>query len=143
MEIVAIGPEPSALPNHAALRPKGFIDKATDLSRFVDVVRSMHFGCLFSDIEAFGISNVECLRLGVPVLASDVGGIPDTVPDQCGLLFDPDTDADTVADQLSSFVQAPSTYQSLRGRVQEQPHRFTWGRVIEQFQDIWKSEARS
>ncbi len=137
VEIVAIGPEPSALPNHAALRPKGFIDKAMDLPRFVDVVRSMHFGCLFSDIEAFGISNVECLRLGVPVLASDVGGIPDTVPEGLGLLFDPDDSPEAVADRLQAFVDDPSRYRKLRTRALDKSSWCTWDRVIEQFEAIW------
>lgn len=139
-EVYAIGPEPDALPEHPCLRPQGFIDKASALPQFVDAIRAIHFGCLFSSTEAFGISNVECLRLGVPVLGTDVGGIPDTVPDQCGLLFAPGTEAETVADRLVSFVKDPSRYRTLRDHVQEQPHRFTWDRVIEQFQEIWDAD---
>ena len=56
-----------------------------DARRFVQLVRSFHFGCLFSSAEAYGIANLECLRLGVPVLASRVGGIPDTVRDGLAL----------------------------------------------------------
>jgi glycosyltransferase involved in cell wall biosynthesis len=137
VEIVAIGPDPSALPAHPALRPQGFIDKAADLDRFVDAVRELHFGCLFSSVEAFGISNVECLRLGVPVLATDVGGIPDTVPDGCGLLFAPDTAPETVADRLGTFVRAPTRYRALRSRIREQPSTFTWDRAVRQFEAIW------
>ena len=36
------------------LRAMGFIDKARDLPRFVEVVRSFHFGCLLSHAEALG-----------------------------------------------------------------------------------------
>lgn len=136
-EVWAIGPEPSELPDHPCLKPKGFIDKATDLNHFVDVVRSLHFGCLFSSIEAFGISNVECLRLGVPVLAFDVGGIPDTVPDGCGLLFSQETVPNGVADRLKEIVTKPSRYRALRSRIQEQSLMFTWDRVIQQFEAIW------
>ena len=53
------------------------------------MIRSWHFGCLFSSAEAYGISNLECLRLGVPVLARRVGGIPDTVPEGLGLSLRP------------------------------------------------------
>ena len=137
VEVWAVGPEPSALPDHPALRPQGFIDKASDLEQFVTVVRSVHFGCLFSSIEAFGISNVECLRLGVPVLASDVGGIPDTVPDGCGVLFAPEAPAGTVAERIAPFVEAPSGYYELREHIQSQPGRFTWERSVERFKEIW------
>jgi glycosyltransferase involved in cell wall biosynthesis len=137
VEVWAVGPEPSALPDHPALRPQGFIDKASDLEQFVTVVRSVHFGCLFSSIEAFGISNVECLRLGVPVLASDVGGIPDTVPDGCGVLFAPDAPAGTVAERVAAFVEEPSEYHELRDHVLSQKKRFTWEQTVERFEEIW------
>jgi glycosyltransferase involved in cell wall biosynthesis len=137
VEVWAVGPEPSALPEHPALRPQGFIDKASDLDRFVDVVRELHFGCLFSSVEAFGISNVECLRLGVPVLASDVGGIPDTVPDGCGVLFAADSSPEAVARRLEGLVDDSSAYDRYRERIQAQSAQFTWGRAIEQFKDIW------
>ena len=86
--IRAIGPNPALLPVHPALQPLGFINKQSDTDRFVAELRSWHFGTLFSDAEAFGISNRECLRLGVPVLAQAVGGIASTIPDGgCGQLF--------------------------------------------------------
>jgi len=141
-EVWAIGPEPSALPDHPALRPQGFIDKASDLDQFVTVVRSMHFGCLFSSIEAFGISNVECLRLGVPVLASDVGGIPDTVPDDCGVLFAPETPPEAVAERLIAFIDMPSRYHNLRKKIQTRSDEFTWERVIRQFEEIWRADEQ-
>lgn len=136
-EVWAVGPEPSVLPDHPSLRPQGFIDKASDLDRFVDVIRGLHFGCLFSSVEAFGISNVECLRLGVPVLASGVGGIPDTVPDGCGLLFAPDVPAGTVAERIAPFAEDPSGYHELREHILSHPERFTWGRSVERFEEIW------
>ncbi len=140
VEVWAIGPEPSALPDHPCLRPQGFIDKASGLDRFVDVVRGVHFGCLFSSAEAFGISNVECLRLGVPVLATDVGGIPDTVPDGCGVLFAPGTSPSTVAEQAAGFVEDPSQYHELRSRLQRRSDEFTWDRVVREFEEIWNED---
>ena len=35
-----------------------------DARRFVQLVRSCHFGCLFSSAEASAIGNLDCLRLG-------------------------------------------------------------------------------
>ncbi len=140
VEVWAVGPEPSDLPDHSALRPQGFIDKASNLEQFVTVVRSMHFGCLFSSTEAFGISNVECLRLGVPVLAFDVGGIPDTVPEGCGVLFAPDSSPVTVAERIAAFVEDPSMYRELREHILSQAKRFTWDRTVKRFVEIWAEE---
>ena len=77
-------------------------------------MRSFHFGCLFSSAEAYGIANLECLRLGVPVLASRVGGIPDTLRDGLGYLFEPGCPPHEIADLLQSFVRDPAAYHALR-----------------------------
>jgi glycosyltransferase involved in cell wall biosynthesis len=144
VEVSAIGPEASDLPNHRLLQTEGFIDKDSDLPHFVEAVRSFHFGCLFSSIEAFGISNVECLRLGIPVLAFDVGGIPDTVPDGCGMLFDPDASPADVARRVSPFVRDSATYHDWTSRIAKRAHDFTWGRTIDRFKEIWNgSQAYS
>ena len=139
VEVVAIGPEESEVPSHRLLSTEGFIDKAADLPRFVEAVQSFHFGCLFSSIEAFGISNVECLRLGIPVLASNVGGIPDTIPDGCGVLFDTDAAPSNVADRLESFVQKPSTYHQRASEIEDRAYTFTWDRVVDSFIQIWNN----
>ena len=44
----------------------GSFDKSRDLPRFVEVVRSFHFGCLLSNAEALGISTLEFLATGRP-----------------------------------------------------------------------------
>jgi glycogen synthase len=50
----------------------------------VEIVPSFHFGCLLSRVEAFGISALEYLRLGIPITTA-VGGIVD--PKGAGLRF--------------------------------------------------------
>lgn len=91
VEVAAAGFTAANGPPHHLLWPIGYINKHEEPKRFLDFIRSCHFTCLFSSAEAFGISNRESLRLGVPVLARNVGGIPDTVPEGCGHLFDSGT----------------------------------------------------
>jgi glycosyltransferase involved in cell wall biosynthesis len=138
VEIVAIGPSNQELPAHPLVKSLGFIDKSKDLHRFVELVRSFHFGCLFSCAEAFGISNRECLRLGVPVLATRVGGIPDTVPEGLGFLFDPGSPPEAIADLLESFVHDPSKYHSLRQRVVASAQEFSWQKTVSNFIELWQ-----
>ena len=81
LEIRVVGPKKNNLPNHSYLKYIGFIDKSLELEHFIKEVTSWHFGTLFSKAEAFGISNRECLLLGVPVICHDVGGISSTLPE--------------------------------------------------------------
>ena len=138
VRVVALGPPAADLPSHPLLECAGFIDKQRDARRFVQLVRSCHFGCLFSSVEACGIASLECLRLGVPVLASRVGGIPDTVRDGLAYLFEPGCAPDRVADLLQSFVAMPERYWQLRARVVARAEQFSWRRTVQSFIALWQ-----
>lgn len=135
--IRAIGPDPAQLPAHPALQPLGFISKQRDTARFVAELRSWHFGTLFSEAEAFGISNRECLRLGVPVLAHAVGGIPSTLPDRgCGQLFAAHPSADAVADWIAARLSPYEGYLAWRAALAPRWREFTWDAAVEQLAAI-------
>ena len=138
VEVIAIGPQSHELPNHRLLKSMGFVDKFQDMDKFIKLVRSFHFGSLFSSAEAFGISNLECLRLGVPVIANRIGGIPDTLPEGLGFLFDPNSPPELVADLLESFVDNPSSYQELRQQVIARAEEFSWQNTVRKFIEVWQ-----
>lgn len=135
--IRAIGPNPVDLPAHPALQPLGFINKQTNTARFVSEVQSWHFGTLFSEAEAFGISNRECLRLGVPVLCHAVGGIASTLPDAgCGQLFAPHPSAAEVADWISARLNPYAAYLAWRAALVPRWWEFTWEAAAKQLARI-------
>ena len=135
--IRAIGPDPASLPDHPALQALGFINKQTDTARFVAEVRSWHFGTLFSDAEAFGISNRECLRLGVPVLAHAVGGISSTLPDGgCGEMFPAHSSPGDVADWIAARVSPYEGYLAWRSALAPRWREFTWEAAVDQLAGI-------
>jgi glycosyltransferase involved in cell wall biosynthesis len=142
VEVTAAGFDPMRGPRHPLLRSLGYIDKHSDVRRFVAFIRACHFTCLFSVAEAFGISNRESLRLGVPVLARDVGGIPDTVPEGCGHLFAPDASADEVADILQNYVRETERYDTLCRHVAARAQEFTWDAAVAKMTAIWSESAQ-
>jgi glycosyltransferase involved in cell wall biosynthesis len=137
VEVVAAGFAPAEGPRHALLRPIGFIDKHNDMQRFMNFIGACHFTCLFSSAEAFGISNRESLRLGVPVLARDIGGIPDTVPEGCGHLFAREALPCDVADVIEAYVRDPQRYWQLQKDVFARSDEFTWDVAVNKMQRIW------
>ena len=78
--------------------------------------------------EMFGMAAVEAQACGVPVVASDGGGLRETVPDGCGLRFEPGS-----ADALVEAVQHLLADEDLRRRLGEEAHRqaarFGWGEI--------------
>jgi glycosyltransferase involved in cell wall biosynthesis len=137
-DVAVIGPEAAQLPRHPSIRSLGYFCKRNQGTDFVREIRSWHFGCLFSRAEALSSFLRECLRLGVPVLARSVGGIPDAVPPGLGFLFEPDAPPDEVADLLIGFVDRPDRYAELRSRVAARATEFTWNRTLEKFVALWQ-----
>ncbi len=135
--IRAIGPDPASLPVHPALQPLGFMNKQIETARFVEELRSWHFGTLFSSAEAFGISNRECLRLCVPLLAHAVGGIASTLPDAgCGQLFPAHPSPTTVADWIVARLSPYGGYLAWRSALAPRWREFTWDAAVERLGEI-------
>lgn len=83
--------------------------------------------------EPFGITPVEAMACGTPVIGSNVGGIKFTVRDgETGYLVPP-KDPDAVADRLAHVYRYPKL-QSVLGRqaVRRVRDLFTWGRVVDE-----------
>jgi glycosyltransferase involved in cell wall biosynthesis len=133
VEVVVIGPDASTLPRHPALRALGFIDKGRDLSRFVGLVRTFHFGCLVSHAEASGFSTLESLRLGVPVIVRDVGGLPENVPENAGLVLPAEQTGDRLVEELVAVLSAPERYAEMRQTAQDVAGYYSWDRAVDEF----------
>jgi len=138
VEVVAAGFPAQYGPDHPLLKKIGFINKVTGTQKFIETVRSFHFGCLFSLADASPISNLENLRLGVPVLAHRVGGVPESLSKDVGLLFELGIRPETVAEVLESFVRNPSSYHVLRQGVARKAETFSWERAVEKFIRTWQ-----
>jgi glycosyltransferase involved in cell wall biosynthesis len=138
VEVVVIGSDCDSLPKSSLINCVGFIDKHKQMYNFMKLVQSFHFGCLFSSTEGAPQSILECLRLGVPVLGTNVGGIPDSIPEGLGFVFELDHSPEAIADLLESFVNNPNEYYQLRARVAARAEEFTWQRTVEKFIKVWQ-----
>ena len=133
----AIGPTQGDLPENPCLQPLGFIHKRKQMQAFVQELRSWHFGTLFSSSEAFGISNRECLRLGVPLLARATGGIPSTFTGEgCGRLFDPGMAVGDVAGWIRAHLDPYDRYLNMRQQLAAHSWDFSWDASAEQLHSI-------
>ncbi len=136
--IRCIGPNDSMLLNNSDVNALGFINKNLESRRFIDEVKTWHFGTLFSSAEAFGISNRECLRLGVPVIAHAVGGIPSTFSDETfGKLFNPYPDAFEVANWIHQKINPFSSYLKWRDSIATSWYEFTWDASVDSLKQLF------
>jgi glycosyltransferase involved in cell wall biosynthesis len=76
---------------------------------------------------------MEAMGSGVPVIASNLSGIPELVNDQLTGLLVPPRDATSLADALESYIKDPELRRRL-GRAGRE-------KVVEEF-DLYKNAAR-
>jgi len=131
VEVLVAGPPASRVPSHPLVRPLGYVDKRTEGARFVSLVRSFHFGCLLSHAEALGIFPLECMRLGVPVVVTDAGGLED--PGEAGIRVPVDASGAQIADEIASVVREPGRYVEMREAASRKGAHYTWGRTANEF----------
>ena len=91
------------------------------------------------DTEGLGVVLIEAMELGLPIVASNVGGIPDVVVDgESGILV-PEKDPVVLADAFKCLEADPTLIQKLlagaRKRIEE---CFTWDGIIERQIEVYK-----
>lgn len=99
------------------------------------------------DTEGLGVVLIEAMELNLPIVASNVGGIPDVVVDgQSGLLV-PEKDPKALADAFRKLADSPEFIQKLlagsRKRIAE---CFSWDgiiqRQIEVYNKVWRKHVK-
>jgi len=89
--------------------------------------------------EPFGITPVEAMACGTPVVGTDVGGIRFSVLDgETGFLVPP-RDADAVADRIDRIVADPALRERLsRAAIARVGRLFTWEKVAASLETVYR-----
>ncbi len=94
--------------------------------------------------EPFGITPVEAMACGTPVIGANVGGIKFTVRDgETGYLVPP-RDAAALADRIAHALANPAILAVLRRRaVRRAGDLFTWDRVTRALEELYEDAIHS
>jgi N-acetyl-alpha-D-glucosaminyl L-malate synthase BshA len=99
-------------------------------------------GLYTSDNESFGLSILETLFFGKPVVAFRIGGIPEVVDDAAYLHEFGDTAA--MASSLDALVESPDVARKLgeRGRARAEKY-FTAANIVPQYEAVYREVIAS
>jgi glycosyltransferase involved in cell wall biosynthesis len=133
----AAGNAPVELHHKQGVSFAGFIDKRTKAADFLNFLAGCDIGCLFSEREAFGISTLEFLRAGVPVVGFAHEGLADSLPPDAGFRFDIEANAMTIADKFEVYLNDEAKQHQFRKNAQQWSGVVTWARCVREFQELW------
>jgi glycosyltransferase involved in cell wall biosynthesis len=131
-----IGKCPAEIARQDGVTYFGLIDKRVDIRRFIEIVRDIDIGCMLSRAELTGIALLEFLRMGIPVIATDVGGIPDIIDLGAGELVSSEVSAEELAQLLARMIDEPDRLRALRARAWHRRHNASWRRVVRELKGV-------
>jgi len=117
----------------------GFVDRAAVSARY----RAAAVVALPSEIEGFGLSLVEGMHTGVPVVASTEGGSGEIVRDGWnGYLVAPG-DVPSLTDRLRRLLTDEKRRQEMGRNARETAVRFTPARMVEETLAVYRAARRA
>ena len=119
------------------LRVLGHVDDAllVQLYRHTDLVLQPSF------MEGFGLTALEAMHCGAPVIAADAGALPEVVGD-ARALFDPHQPA-AIAARMEEFLSNTTLTRAMIAHGVEQARAFSWERTAGLAVDALEQLARS
>ena len=87
--------------------------------------------------ESFGIVNLEAMACGVPIVASNLGGIPDTVKDGENGLLVPPGDPDALADALIYVLENEDVREKRGVNGKNEVKKYSWDKIAEETEKVY------
>ena len=115
-----------------------FLGEIRSVDALIEMYEQADIFVLPSLYDTSPISIVEAMCVGLPVVASNVGGIPETVDEKTGLLV-PAKDSVALAEAISSLIASPSMRAEMGKQGFEKAAVFrerTWDDVGAEYYDI-------
>jgi glycosyltransferase involved in cell wall biosynthesis len=92
--------------------------------------------------ESFGITLIEAMAAGKPIVASRIGGVPEIVDDGVnGLLFEP-WDSRGLSEAVNTLLGDPELAEDLGRRAHlSAEENYSWPRVARRIEEVYKEVA--
>jgi glycosyltransferase involved in cell wall biosynthesis len=92
-----------------------------------------------TSLEGFGLTTLESLACGTPVLVTPVGGLPEVIQPLAPSCILPGANSDQIAESLNAFLTGELTMPTAAQCVEYVQQSFTWDRVAKQVLTIYEN----
>jgi glycosyltransferase involved in cell wall biosynthesis len=143
VEVLVMGHLPRAYRSHPLVRTAGFVNKSSEIRKFLEVLDRYDIGCFPSHQEPMGIAPFECLRLGIPAICTAVGGWAEACPTTqgAGILVPADVDGAGLADHIEPLIAEPERLQAMSTAAWRIKEHYSWERAVREMEQVWATTA--
>lgn len=106
--------------------------------QIADVYAGLDMLCVPSRWEGFGLILVEAMHLGIPIIASRVGAIPEVVGDSGAALLVPPDDPRALADAVEKMAANKSVRAQMSARATGYATRFDWDNAADNVLSVYQ-----
>ncbi|MBI5680846.1 MAG: glycosyltransferase family 4 protein [Methanobacterium sp.] len=111
----------------------GYISGEEKYSNF----KSVDICAVPSRYESFGITILEAMACGKPVIASNVGNIPSLVDENTGILFESENEKD-IAQKIINLLKNQDLRDKMGLNAEKRAKEFDWDKISEKTVNIYK-----
>ena len=105
-----------------------------------DLISESFIGIQSSNWEGFGLSVIEMMVGGLPVVASDIEGLRDVV-EEAGILFEKGNEKD-LADKINKLLTNEQQYQLVKGQCKQRGEEYLIEKTASKYLDLYKEMIR-
>jgi N-acetyl-alpha-D-glucosaminyl L-malate synthase BshA len=138
-KLLMVGDGPDRYASEQLCRTLGLCNRIIYLGKLRETRQVLELADVFilpSESESFGLAALEAMAVGVPVISSDTGGIPEVNIRGYSGFLSPVGDIDDMANNTLKLLD-PKQKQQYRNQALEQAKAFSIERVVPQYEEIY------
>ncbi|MEX1190261.1 MAG: glycosyltransferase [Bacteroidia bacterium] len=123
----------------------GYVNQNTDFEKYIALLQSFDIFAILSilDSETFGVAAVEASACGIPVVATNVGGLPEVIDDEKTGLIVPPKNAEATSEAFIRLIKDKSLREKLgAGGLAKASSMYNWKFNIQQMVDLYKKTMK-
>ena len=139
--LVIVGDGPDKDPAKALIEKKGLKSKVQFMGNSEEVHKILCLTDLFllpSEIESFGLAALEAMACRVPVISTNVGGLPEVNLDGYSGYLSEVGDVDSMAKNALSILKNDTTLNKFKDLARAQAQNFSIELVVPQYEALYK-----
>lgn len=92
--------------------------------------------------EVFGIVNLEAMACGIPIIASNVGGIPEVVKDGKNGILVPPRNSKSLSDAIIYLLENEDIREKMGKNGMKEVKKYSWDKIAEMTEKVYKEVVR-